>query len=110
MYIETMVQPGDVILVYVDEKPSFYGRVENILPDVKKGWRNFIFLSLTHPIQKITWILEPSQIDGDEFTMGGTPMRIQRLPDAGTGYGDEDDGEEEEQAEIIKFPSGEDDQ
>lgn len=79
---ETLVCPGDVILVHVDEKPAFFGRVEEIRPDVKPGWRHLRFTVLTVPLQEVTWILEPSQIDGEPFTMGGTPMRIERLPES----------------------------
>lgn len=78
---DTLVQPGDVILVYVDDKPSFYGRVEEVLQDVKRGWRRLRFSVLTLPLQEMIWTLEPSQIDGEPFTMGGTPVRIERLPD-----------------------------
>ena len=56
-------------------------RVEEILPDVKAGWRQLRFSVLTVPRHEMTWILEPRQIDGDPFTMGGTPLRIERLPD-----------------------------
>ena len=79
--MDTRVQPGDVILVHVEEKPAFFGRVEEILLDRKVGWRQIRFQVLTIPLQEFTWILEPCQIDGDPFTMGGTPVRIERLPD-----------------------------
>lgn len=78
---DTLVQPGDVILVHVDGKPSFYGRTEEILFDVKRGWRRLRFSVLTLPLQEMIWTLEPSQIDGEPFSMGGTPVRIERLPD-----------------------------
>ena len=80
--MDTRVQPGDVILVHLEDKPAFFARVEEILPDVKAGWRRLRFKVLTVPLQEMTWILEPSQIDGEPFTMGGTPLRIERLPPA----------------------------
>ncbi|MDF1553186.1 MAG: hypothetical protein P1P84_09000 [Deferrisomatales bacterium] len=79
--MDTLTQPRDVVLVHVDDKPSFYARVEEILLDRKRGWRQLRFQVLTLPPQELTWILEPNQIDGDTFTMGGTPVRIERLPD-----------------------------
>lgn len=79
--MNTLVQPPDVILVHVQEKPAFFARVEEILPDVKKGWRQMRFQVLSVPLQEMVWTLEPSQIDGEPFTMGGTPIRIERLPD-----------------------------
>ncbi|NTU59458.1 MAG: hypothetical protein HGA98_00185 [Deltaproteobacteria bacterium] len=78
---DTLVQPGDVILVHVDGKPSFYARAEELLPDVKRGWLRLRFSVLTLPLQEMIWTLEPTQIDGEPFTMGGTPVRIERLPD-----------------------------
>ena len=29
---------GDVVLVYFQEKPVFYARIESIMPDMKKNW------------------------------------------------------------------------
>ena len=79
--MDTLTQPRDVVLIHVDDKPSFYARVEEILLDRKQGWRQLRLQVLTLPPQELTWILEPSQIDGDTFTMGGTPVRMERLPD-----------------------------
>ncbi|MBI5017622.1 MAG: hypothetical protein HZB55_19300 [Deltaproteobacteria bacterium] len=79
--MDTHVQPRDVILVHIDGKPAFYGRVEEILFDAKKGWRRFRFQVLTLPPQEMVWTLEPVQIDGEPFTMGGTPVQIERLAD-----------------------------
>ncbi len=81
MPIDTLVQPRDVIFVHVDDKPAFFARVEEIRMDGKKGWRQLRFTILAVPLQETTWILEPSQIDGEPFTMGGMPLRIERLPD-----------------------------
>lgn len=77
---DPLTLPGDVVLVHVDEKPSFYARVEEVMPDVKHGWRRLRFSVLTVPLQEMTWTLEPSQIDGEPFTMGGTPVRLEHLP------------------------------
>lgn len=81
MPFDTLVQPRDVIFVHVDDKPAFFARVEEILMDGKKGWRQLRFTILSVPLQETTWILEPSQIDGEPFAMGGMPLRIERLPD-----------------------------
>jgi len=67
----------DLVLIHVDDKPGFYARVEEILPDVKQGWWQVKFLVLTFPMQVFTWILDDSQIEGADFTMGGTPLRIE---------------------------------
>jgi hypothetical protein len=79
--MNTIVQPCDVVGVYISESLSFYGRVEEIGCDVKPGWLKLRLQVLTVPSRELTWILEPSQIDGDTFTMGGTPIRLERLSD-----------------------------
>jgi hypothetical protein len=70
---------NDLVLVYVDEKPGFYARVEDISPDVKPGWWQVQLLVLTFPLQVFTWILDDYQIEGADFTMGGTPLRLEPI-------------------------------
>jgi hypothetical protein len=36
-------------------------------------------LVLTNPLQIFTWILEEGQIDGAPFTMGGTPVMLEKV-------------------------------
>ncbi len=66
-------------LLHVDEKPGFYARIEEILPDVKPGWWQVKLLVLTFPMQVFTWILDDFQIEGADFTMGGTPLRLEQV-------------------------------
>ena len=70
---------GDLVLIHISEKPATYARVEAIEPDVKPGWWRARLLVLTIPIQMVVWILERDQIDGKPFTMGGTPIRLERV-------------------------------
>lgn len=70
---------NDLVLVEIDEKPAFYARIEDISPDVKAGWWQVKMLVLTHPCQIYTWILEESQINGARFTMGGTPVKLEKV-------------------------------
>lgn len=72
-----MATINDLVLVYVDEKPGFYARVDEIIPDVKPGWWQVNLLVLTFPLQVFTWILDEFQIEGADFTMGGTPLRME---------------------------------
>ncbi|NJD91232.1 MAG: hypothetical protein FIA91_06930 [Geobacter sp.] len=74
-----MTTINDLVLVHVDNKPGFYARVEDISPDVKKGWWVVKLLVLTFPLQVYTWILDESQIDGAGFTMGGTPLMLEKI-------------------------------
>ncbi len=70
---------NDLVLVYIDGKPAFYARIEDISADVKPGWWQVKLLVLTHPCQIYTWILEESQINGAQFTMGGTPVMLEKV-------------------------------
>jgi hypothetical protein len=74
-----MATINDLVLVHVEDKPGFYARIEDIAPDVKKGWWVVRLLVLTFPLQVYTWILDETQIDGASFTMGGTPLKIEKV-------------------------------
>lgn len=74
-----MIAESDLILVHVDANPGFYARVEEIAPDVKAGWWQVKLLVLTFPLQVFTWILDENQLDEAPFTMGGTPLRLEKL-------------------------------
>ena len=71
---------NDLVLVYLDHKPAFYARIDDINPDVKKGWYQVEFYVLTLPPQTLVWILEAAHIKGEEFTMGGRPVRLAPVP------------------------------
>lgn len=69
----------DLILIYIENRPAFFGRVEKITPDVKPKWWSIKFLALTLPLKIMTWIIDDEQIRGADFTMGGTPIRIEKV-------------------------------
>jgi hypothetical protein len=68
---------GDVVLIYYQDEPSVYARIEAIEPDVKKDWYRVTLLMLTIPAQSATWILREEYFNGTPFTMGGEPLRIE---------------------------------
>ena len=68
---------NDLILVNVHGKPGFFGRVEKIVPYMKKKWWQITLLILQVPVHKVTWTLDDNQIRGQEFTMGGVPIRME---------------------------------
>uniref|UniRef100_A0A831UAJ0 Uncharacterized protein n=1 Tax=Geobacter metallireducens TaxID=28232 RepID=A0A831UAJ0_GEOME len=70
---------NDLVLVHIDNKPGFYARIEDVSPDVKPGWWRVKLLVLTFPLEIYTWILEEAQINGTPFTMGGTPIRMEKV-------------------------------
>lgn len=69
----------DLVLIHVDNKPGFYARIEEVTADVKPGWWQVKLLVLTFPMQVFTWILDDFQMDGADFTMGGTPLKMELL-------------------------------
>ncbi|MBN1541156.1 hypothetical protein JW992_03350 [candidate division KSB1 bacterium] len=72
-------RPGEVLLAYFQHKPAFFLRVEQITPDRKKGWWQLEFIVLALPLQKAVWILDTDQLRGQEFTMQGHPIRLERV-------------------------------
>ena len=74
-----MTKVGDVVLVYMDNNPSFFARVDEISADVKPGWFHVKLLVLQVPLLVVTWILREAYYNGGEFTMGGRPMRIEKV-------------------------------
>src|SRR5262245_66647714 len=76
--------PGDVVLIHYQGKPASFARIENVRPHPRPGWLFCDLLVLAVPAQPVTWILERAQIDGVEFTMGGQPVRLEKLPELGT--------------------------
>jgi hypothetical protein len=74
-----MAAINDLVLVHIDNKPGFYARIEDISPDVKAGWWQVKLLVLAFPLQIFTWTLDESQINGEPYTMGGTPVRMEKV-------------------------------
>ena len=70
---------GDLVLIYHEDKPAIYGRIEAIEPDIKRDWYQVTLLLLSIPPQAVTWILRREYIDGRGFSMGGRPMRLERV-------------------------------
>lgn len=74
-----MTTVGDVVLVYMDNNPAFFAKVDDISADVKPGWFQVKLLVLQVPLLVVTWILRQAYFNGEEFTMGGRPMRIEKV-------------------------------
>ena len=70
---------NDLVLVHVDNSPGFFARIEDISPDFKPGWWQVKLLVLTMPLQVYHWILDESQIEGAQYTMGGTPIQLEKI-------------------------------
>jgi hypothetical protein len=72
-------QEGDVVLIHYQDKPMTYARIEAIEPDLKKDWYQATLLFLVMPPQTVTWILREAYINGEPFTMGGQPVRLEKV-------------------------------
>jgi len=75
-----MTTINDLVLVHLDRQPAFYARINDISPDVKRGWYQVELLVLSLPAQTLVWILEETHLQGEEFTMGGQPVRLVYIP------------------------------
>src|SRR6056297_1366071 len=74
-----MAQENDIVLIYFEDQPAGFARIEAIAPDVKKDWYHVKLLVLQIPLQTVTWILRDVYINGEEFTMGGNRMRLEKV-------------------------------
>ena len=74
-----MATINDIVLIYFEEKPLVFARIEDILPDAKPNWYHVKLLLLQVPLQAVTWILRDAYIDGGEFTMNGKKMRLEKV-------------------------------
>jgi len=74
-----MRREGDIVLIYYQDQPGMFARIESIEPDFKKSWYQVTLLLLTIPTQAVTWILRESYIDGAPFTMSGMAIRLEEV-------------------------------
>ena len=74
-----MAKVNDVVLIYLEDAPVSFARVENILPDAKKDWYHIKLLMLQIPMQVVTWILKDEYINGLEFHMNGKKMKLEEV-------------------------------
>ncbi|MDX1707803.1 MAG: hypothetical protein R3274_04335 [Desulfobacterales bacterium] len=74
-----MTAENDLVLIYFEDKPLTFARIEGILPDAKKDWYHVKLLLLQIPLQVVTWILKDVYIRGTEFTMNGKKMRLEKV-------------------------------
>jgi len=94
-----MADINDIVLIYMEDKPQAFARIEAIEPDIKRGWYHVQLLFLQIPLTMVTWILRDVYINGDPFTMEGKPIRLEKVtapkavkqperePSPGTGAG-----------------------
>lgn len=74
-----MAAVNDIVLIYLEDAPISFARVESILPDAKKDWYHIKLLMLQIPLQAVTWILKGDYINGSEFHMNGQKMKLEKI-------------------------------
>ncbi len=99
-----MAQENDIVLIYFEDKPLTYARIEDISPDIKRDWYHVKLLILQVPLQVVTWILRNAYINGDEFTMEGKRIRMECVVCPEEPKKPEE--KPEEKKELPKIPGG----
>ena len=102
-----MATINDVILIYLEDAPVSFARVESILPDPKKDWFQIKLLMLQIPLQTVTWILKDAYINGEEFQMNGKRMRLETIhaPEETPVFDQEPDADGQGKVPPAKPPS-----
>ena len=97
-----MATEKDIVLIYYEDSPLTFARIESIAPDIKRDWYHVTLLMLQVPLQVVTWILRDVYINGEPFTMEGKQMRLEKIecPEVDSGWADEE--EEKEQTAAVK--------
>jgi len=72
-----MARENDIVLIYYEDKPYTFARIEEIRPDSKPDWYHVKLLMLQVPLQIVTWILRDIYINGEKFTMNEKRMRLE---------------------------------
>ncbi len=74
-----MTVENDLVLIYLEDNPLVFARIEAILADAKPDWYHVKLLMLQVPPQIVSWILRDVYIDGQEFTMNGKRLRLEKV-------------------------------
>jgi hypothetical protein len=74
-----MATAGDVVLIYCEEQPAFFARIEDISSDRKRDWYQVRLLVLQIPLTEALWIVRDEYINGEAFTMDGRRIRIEKV-------------------------------
>ena len=74
-----MTKENDIVLIYFEDQPISFARIEDISPDIKKDWYHVKLLLLQFPLQVVNWILRDIYINGQEFTMEGKKIHLEKV-------------------------------
>ena len=95
-----MAIENDIVLIYLEDSPVFFARVESIWPDVKRDWFNIEMLMLQIPLKMIVWTLKDDYINGGEFFMDGKRVRMEVVEAPKDPFDMVEDSEEKEDDEA----------
>ncbi len=112
-----MAAENDLVLIYIENEPVSFARIETIRADAKKNWFQITLLLLQIPLQVITWILKDDYINGEVFYMGGKEMKLEKIvcpeqdqippevpfSNSNTPEKAKDEQSKDQDAEIISF-------
>ena len=99
-----MLAVNDVVVVHLDRQPAFYARINDLNPDVRKGWYQVELLLLTFPPQTLVWILDNDHLQGEEFTMGGRPVQLVLVPPKPAPEQEKPKSTQAAQGKVIELP------
>ncbi len=99
-----MLAVNDLVTVHLDRQPAFYARINEIAPDVKRGWHQVELLILTLPSQTVMWILDNHHLQGEEFTMGGRPVQLVLVPPKPLPEPEKDKTTRKGKGKVIELP------
>ena len=74
-----MLFEKDLVIIYIEDKPLTFARIEEIGHDFNPEWFQVKLLILQLPVKIVTWILNDFYLAGDEFTMDGKKMRLEKV-------------------------------
>ena len=101
-----MAVENDLVLIYLEDQPLAFARIESILPDSKKDWYHVRLLLLQIPLQVVTWILKDVYVNGSEFTMNDKRMRLEKVESPVEPETSDSQGDKEPKKEAARKDKG----
>jgi hypothetical protein len=77
--LTTVATIGDIVLIYREEEPAFFARIEDISADKKADWYQVRLLILQIPLTETTWLLREEYINGEAFTIDSGSIRMEEI-------------------------------
>lgn len=75
----SMIKENDVCIIYVNDLPQGFIRIESIEPDSKPSWYNVQFIELLFPLRVTKWKIDEEHLKGADINMKGFKFNLQLL-------------------------------